>query len=79
MDTEITYYEIFFTDDSKLIIYVEEKKSLVNFHNMRDYLIQKKQSLLEIKVFILQGYQVRVVEKILNTPNEYLVTNRTFH
>lgn len=78
MDTKNTYYEIFFKDDSNHIVYIWEKTIHVNPTNMNDSLIQEKQALLEIQICMNGGYKIKIVEKVLETPNEYLVTDKIF-
>lgn len=78
MNTERTYYEIFLKDDSNHIVYVEEKTVYVTLSHLQESLIHEKQSLLEIQICMNGGYKIKIVEKVLGTPNEYLVTDKTF-
>lgn len=78
MDTKIDSYEIIFKDDSNHIVYIGEKTIYVDPTNMKDSFIQEKQALLEIQICMNGGYKIKIVEKVLGTPNEYLVTSKTF-
>lgn len=68
----------FFKDDNSHIVYVEEKTIHVNLRNLNDSLIQEKQALLEIQICMRDGYKTKIVEKVLGTANEYLVTGKIF-